>query len=354
VLRDKRDVQGALARYQAADSIMHVTTTGLAVARAQAELGLLVEAHDTLVDLMRIPPKPNEPAVLSEARVAARALSDELEGRIPALRVHLLGTAEATVAIDGATIPPASIIGDRRVNPGRHVVTARVGTVERREDVTLAERERRDVTFDFGAPAPQVFTLADSQPKTTAAARVGPFGALAFTGFGIGAAGVIAGSITGLVSISKANAAKAIPANQGGCVSDNCGPATHSDIDTSETLGNVSTVAFLAGGAGLVLGVSSLVVWRSRARSQHDHGTAAHATMQPWVGPAFEARSEECFAPFSARGPSNSPRRLDRSLALAHCRRSRAHAQHNVVVVRREGGLGGLRRDHAEQSHSIG
>src|SRR4051794_22145874 len=54
-LRDKNDLRGALSRFQAADAIMRVPTTGLEVARTEAALGLLVEARDTIHRVLAIP-----------------------------------------------------------------------------------------------------------------------------------------------------------------------------------------------------------------------------------------------------------------------------------------------------------
>jgi hypothetical protein len=306
VLRDKRDLKGALERYQAADAIMHVTTTGLAVAKAQADLGLLVEAHDTLSDVMRVPAKPNEPAAFAEARGAAQTLYDELEGRIPSVRVVLdtpasqtsQGTPQAaSVTVDGAVIPPAALIAYRRVNPGHHVIVAKVGPVERRQDVTLAEREKREVRIDLGgvaAPLPEPTAPATLPPldvsresAASSSSGSGPWKALSITGITVGVAGILVGSITGIVSISKANAAKAVPANQGGCVGDACGPATHSDIDTSVAMGNVSTAAFIVGGAGLALGVTSVIL-QARGRRAREDARASDAStvvLSPWLGP---------------------------------------------------------------------
>jgi hypothetical protein len=297
-LRDKRDWKGALERYLAADAIMHVSTTGLAVARAEVELGMLVEAHDVLIDLMRVAAKPNEPTPLSDARAAAQALSDDLEGRIPSVRVVPVGTATVTVTIDGAVIPPAAIIAYRRVNPGHHVVAARVGAVERHEDVVLIEREKRDVTLDLSAAPPVGAGTALREPtlpepsspsmsSETLPSGTGPYKPLAVVGFGLGAAGIVVGSITGVLSISKANAAKAVPASQGGCLNDQCGAGTHSDIDASEALGNISTAAFIAGGAGLVLGVTSLVllVKRSQRSTGANAARPRQGSVSPCIGP---------------------------------------------------------------------
>ena len=45
--RSNHDLAGALKAFTGADAIMHVPTTGLEVAKAQIDLGLLVEARDT-------------------------------------------------------------------------------------------------------------------------------------------------------------------------------------------------------------------------------------------------------------------------------------------------------------------
>src|SRR5262245_51869629 len=60
-LRDANDLKSALKRFQAADSIMHVPTTGLEVARTEAALGLLVEARETLQRIARLPSDSSDP-----------------------------------------------------------------------------------------------------------------------------------------------------------------------------------------------------------------------------------------------------------------------------------------------------
>jgi hypothetical protein len=194
------------------------------------------------------------------------------------------------VSIDGATIPPAALIAYRRVNPGSHVVLARAGATERQLQVKVAEREKREVTIDLGAAGPGSIVEAPSSAPPEEAMpgpSHAPWTALAFLGFGTGVAGIAVGSVTGLVSISKANAAKSIPPSQGGCVGNQCGPATHSDIDASVALGDVSTVAFVVGGAGVALGVASLFLRREPPKPAT--GTRADpsrgVSLSPWLGP---------------------------------------------------------------------
>ncbi|HTU62558.1 MAG TPA: hypothetical protein VMF89_29055, partial [Polyangiales bacterium] len=54
-LRAAGDLRAALTRYQAAHAIVHAPTTGLDLARVQAQLGLLVEARSTASEVIHHP-----------------------------------------------------------------------------------------------------------------------------------------------------------------------------------------------------------------------------------------------------------------------------------------------------------
>src|SRR4051812_48503546 len=123
--RDKGDVKAALKSYEAADAIMHVPTTGLEVARAQAQLGLLLEARETLGRVARLAPKAGEPPPFTAARKTAEALSTEIGTRIPSVTVVVTngeGGQTPAVVFDGEVIPPAAAQAPRKINPGHHTV----------------------------------------------------------------------------------------------------------------------------------------------------------------------------------------------------------------------------------------
>src|SRR5580692_6857338 len=127
--RDAKDLAAALQSFQAADALMHVPTTALEVARTQIALGKLVEAHDKLLAMDRIPATPDEPRPFVEARAAAETLGNDVEARIPTLKITILGLsagATPTVLVDGTEIPPAALMAKRAIDPGHHVVTANV------------------------------------------------------------------------------------------------------------------------------------------------------------------------------------------------------------------------------------
>ena len=280
--RDKGDFKAALKSYEAADAIMHVPTTGLEVARAQAQLGLLLEARETLGRVMRLPPKPGEPAPFTAARKTSESLSAEIGARIPSVTVLTINgdpTQPTVVSFDGEVIPPAAAQAPRKVNPGRHTVVARSGGLEKKQDIDVAERESKTVTIDL-KPLPV------EPPKAEPAAPPGPSllpKVLVFGGFGLAAVGLGVGAVTGLMSISQVSDVKK------DCTGDVCPTRLQGDIDSAKSLGTISTIAFIAGGVGVGAGVLGLVL-KGRQTSEASPpppATVKAFTIRPDVGPTW-------------------------------------------------------------------
>ena len=74
---------------------------------------------------------------------------------------------------------------------------------------------------------------------------------LVWVGFGLGGAGLVAGTITGVLALNAASS------TEDRCADEGC---TQDDIDAEVAVAHVSTVAFAVGGAGIVLGVVGLLV----------------------------------------------------------------------------------------------
>ena len=87
-------LQAALKAFRAADSIMHVPTTAIEVAKTEALAGLLLEARDHALTLARSKAQPGEPGPFADARTAAQQLANELDVRIPSVRFTLTGAKE--------------------------------------------------------------------------------------------------------------------------------------------------------------------------------------------------------------------------------------------------------------------
>jgi len=281
--RAKGDHRGALESFVAADALMNVPTTGLEVGRSQAALGLLVEARDTFLRVSRTPEEPGEPPAFKEARTEAAASATSLDERVPTLKVSIIGVpagASPTVTIDGVNIPNAALSARRRLNPGSHEVVASIaGGAKRTQTVELAEKEAKDVTLDLSGPASTTSpapTPTTTDAPTPKAGATGGTSSLTYIGFAVAGVGIVVGSVSGLMAISKKNAAEE------GCAGTRCPPSTHDDLTRSETFATVSTIAFAAGALGLGVGIYGLIRGPSTPATSASFGPLRR--VEPYVG----------------------------------------------------------------------
>lgn len=275
--RDLGDQKGALEAFRAAHKIMGVPTTGLEVGRTEAALGLLLEARDTLLSVTRIPVKPGEPEPIAKARAEAQTLFDELAPRIPSVKLVVKGAAEGApsrVFFDGVEASGGVLGVPRKMNPGDHEVAVRIGDVERKTTFSLKDGEQRDVELEFGDAKP---TMPIEQPKPKPESHgTNP---LVFVGFGLAGVGVIAGSVTGLLHLSKTSSLK------DRCPGGQCPPDTHADYDSAQRLGTLSTVSFIVAGVGAGIGVLGLALGAPAPKSETTKtATAPRVVLQVGVG----------------------------------------------------------------------
>lgn len=259
--REKGDHKAALDAFQGADNIMKVPTTGLEVGRSQTDLGLLVEARDTFLRISRIPEQAGEPPAFKEARAEAVALAAKLEERIPTLKLVISNApkgAKPAVTIDDAAVSPAMLPYPVKVNPGKHAVVATIGTFKKSADVELIEGEDKEIALDMtGAPEDATPPPPDQPPTKPEVPETPPPPAkgtspLVYAGFGVAGVGIVVGSVTGLLAMSKTNAAKE------DCEGTRCPPSTHDDLGSARTMATVSTVSFVVGLVGVGVGVYGL------------------------------------------------------------------------------------------------
>ena len=260
------DLRGALDAYLAADKIMGVPTTGLEVGKAQARLGLLLEARDSLLRVTRYPQSAEEPQAYARARADAAELAAQLAGRIPSLQIDVTGpTDDSTIvaSVDGLVVPPGTHRHARKVNPGEKVIRARAkGFRPADQRIALAEGEQRVVRLTL-EPLPPGEQPAGLSP-------------LIWIGFGLGGAGLIVGGVTGIVSLVRTSDV------QSQCIQDVCPASSADQIDSAMLLANVSNVGLAVGGVGVVLGIVGIAISDSEAE-----GDEAPPPVQvaPMLGP---------------------------------------------------------------------
>ncbi|HLK36921.1 MAG TPA: hypothetical protein VKU41_09250 [Polyangiaceae bacterium] len=292
-LRDKGDLQGALKRFQAADGIMHVPTTAFEVAKTQAAVGLLVEARDTIALIRKSPQKPTDPEPFNEARNKAEELDTALEGRIPSLSISVEGATEGetpTISIDGVQLPAAAAGLPRRVDPGHHVVTAKTAAGEGSQDVDVREKESKQVQVTIVAGTTPPMGGPDNGGQTPPAEAGGEEettshapSLLTWVGVGVAGAGVLAGSITGLIVLSDTSKLSSDCNKQTKqCVT----MSSQNELSSANSLATVSTISFIVGGVGAALAVGSLVVGHGipAAATAPPPSAASRVEVIPWIG----------------------------------------------------------------------
>jgi hypothetical protein len=89
----------------------------------------------------------------------------------------------------------------------------------------------------------------------------------AYLAFGLGAAGIGAGSVLGVMTLNQHDTLK------NACPDDACPRDQQEDLDAAKRLGNFSTIAFGVGAASLVLGT---VLYFTASPSSVDHAGAPH------------------------------------------------------------------------------
>jgi hypothetical protein len=207
-LREKGDLQGAMARLQAAYALVPTPIIGLELGNTQLTLGKLVEARETLYAASHLPPSPAESKAGLIARQEGARLAESLRPRIPALRIDVKGASERDglhVSVDGETVPAQVLRLPFKVNPGKHHVTASARAAEAHPvDVEVAEGEERAVTLELSpgaAAAPEA--PASPPPRAPEEPVATGDGRGLERGIGVGVAALGLAALVGGASLAK-------------------------------------------------------------------------------------------------------------------------------------------------------
>jgi hypothetical protein len=257
-LRRTGDLEGSLAKLEAAHALYPTPITGLEAARGNALVGHLKKAVAVLESLASLPIKPAESQKTADARAEATTLLAQYRDRLGKLHVSVEPEA-ARVLVDGEEVSGAARLA-WSVDPGMHHVIAEDGERRATEDVRVVEGEERSISLSLLEPVPVVVVGPPEQAVVTSTSAVRrelpppspPVSPLAYAGFGVAAVGLVTGSITGVMTLARASDLK------DECHNGACLPDAH--LGTTQMLGTVSTIAFVVGGAGLLFGLGALVL----------------------------------------------------------------------------------------------
>jgi hypothetical protein len=301
-LRAAGKLHEALLKFKAAHDLGRTPVTGIELARTEVLVMQLVEAREVCLGIARLPVADDETERSASARDEAEKLAEELRPRIPSVLVRLsnvpLGRAP-TVLIDRVVVPAAAAGEPQKVNPGRHEVAAKIGQgPEESVIVDVREAETKEVPLTLRPEMP-VLPPTPSGSSSAASSALPPSSPpsdadhaahgeapkknkLVTVGFTIAGAGIILGSMTGLLAMSKKNNLDAL------CKGTQCGPDAYDDLDAARTWGTFSTVAFGVGAVGAAIGLYALVMHKDDPRPatrDASSGRAIKPRANVWIGP---------------------------------------------------------------------
>jgi hypothetical protein len=280
----------AVAKFDAAEGAFHAPTNLLFLARANAKLGKLVAARALYRRLAAEPITRDAPAVFRNAVTDGIGELQELERRLPRVKLTLLGVPAGKsvhIDVDGVAVGASEVNDAFPVDPGEHTIAASLdGAAGQSQRVQLAAGAPvLSVTFDFTpstAPppaAPSVATSVERAPPPPAQVSAAPPapGSLApsIAAFVVGAAGLGMGAVTGALAMGKMSDLRAA------CPKNPCSPVHEGLANDTKLLGNLSTAGFVIGGAGVVTGLILVLVRRSSASGEPSRRAPVAVTLGP-------------------------------------------------------------------------
>jgi hypothetical protein len=270
----------ASERLEAAYATLAVPSLGLWSARALDRRGRLVEAAERYRVVSTLPvPDTNREVHESALREAAEERA-RLLPRIPLVTVDVPGRPEGAVTtLDGRALDPASLGAGLPVDPGPHRIELTAGGRSVSRDVVLREGERLRVPLELPpevpasapvTPPPLVPAPPPQRPPPPApASSSGGLRTAGWIGLGLGAAGIVVGTIAGGVAVGQNGELDEV------CVDDVCPPSSQEDVATYDTTRVVSTVGFVVGAVGIAAGLVLVLVPTT------DAGSSVHARVGP-------------------------------------------------------------------------
>jgi hypothetical protein len=262
----------AADRFERANDLVNAPSFLVLLARARVGQGRLVEAYEIYRTIIREGVQPDKPEAFKRALAEAKQEVKTLEPRLAWVTVNVVGARpeQVEVTLNGSVIPSAALGAQRPADPGVLRVEAKAegyhtaeATAQLSEGQHAAPIELR--MLELPKPPPMV-ELAHEEPVMTADGGEPGFISQSLLGYvtlGLGGAGLVAGTVTGIIAMNRRQELEDIPcvATDGDlCYAVNdpdtmsAAVAAKEDLDTYST---ASTISFIAGGAltatGLIL-----------------------------------------------------------------------------------------------------
>lgn len=264
------DAETAYERIREAEALFPAVTHRVYLARCLTAMGRLVEAKALYAAIVAEARPADLPEVAVEAYATAATELEAVSQRVPRVRLSIAGAKPESVTIDGRAIAPDRLGEPIEIDPGAHRVVAQAaGGPAQVKELVAAEGEVSEVAFTFEpsrAPIPP--ELPGEEPRD-------PEGSLvpAYAVFGVGAAALVVGGVTGGISLAKVADIKE------GCRDEHCLRDDADEGALASRLGTTSTVSFVVAGAAVAAGVVLVIV--------RPGGDASNVSLTPLIGPGF-------------------------------------------------------------------
>ena len=276
----RKEYKVAEDRFRRADRLYHAPTVVMDLGRTLMNLGRYVEANECFELVVREGVDPAAPQSWKEAVRDSEALIEEVRPKIAWLTVVVSNVSAPEVSVDGKPIPQAAVGVPRATDPGsRTIAVSAEGYTARTMTVELAKGQKRTVQIVLGRQRNARGEPVETTPSVEALPVNGGRGAggstLTYVALGVGGAGLVVGTVTGIMFLSKHSDLDKL------CVDGTCPPSAESELNAHDTLGIVSGVSFAVGLAGVVTGVVRLLARSGDAPAQ----PASSARLKLGVGP---------------------------------------------------------------------
>ena len=272
---ERKDYATAVDRFRHADALVHAPTIGVDLARALVGVGRYVEAYERYELVIREGVPKNSPASWKQAVEDAQKEAADLEPRLGWIVIHVMGPLDPQVTIDGDDVPEGSIGVRRAADPGKRTVRASAADFDPAvQTVTIKEGQEQVVTLVLKRSAtPHPATPITNEPNEAPPPPHHTSRVPVWIAFGVGGAGLIVGSVTGVMALNLH--AELEPK----CPNGSCPHDLQSDVNRYETLGTVAGIGFGVGVAGAATGLVLLFTGAAADRA------AQRASLWPVIGP---------------------------------------------------------------------
>lgn len=264
------DCDEAVPKLERAEKLYHSAVVAARLGECYVTVGRLVEGTEILRKTLREPLPPDPAPALLKALERAQKTLDAAKPRIAGLTIKVAAVSDLSVKVDGNVVAGALLDTEIPSDPGEHTIEASAPSFLRSATrISVGEGERKTVTLtltrDPDAPVQVLPTPAVLQPRRASApparpqrretrpappppVEEAPNRTASYVALGAGFVGVGVGSALGLMTLSRRDDLKDV------CPEGACSEEQQADLDEAKRFGNLSTVGFGVGAAGLVLG----------------------------------------------------------------------------------------------------